>query len=323
MILLTGGAGFIGSVTLSYFNNRGIDDIIVVDSFDENYSEKWKNLVGKNFVDLYDKEKILEKLSTLRNINFIIHLGACTDTTNYDLNFLLENNFNFSKNLCSYAIDKGIPFIHASSAATYGSGELGFNDTLDNIYKLRPLNPYGFSKNIFDMWFMRSMQKPKKWALLKFFNVYGPNEYHKGKMASMVYQMYNQLKINGFIKLFKSYVEKVPNGEQKRDFIYVEDVAKIIYNIFQNGFNNSVFNIGTGEPHSFNELAYLIMKFSGINGKIEYIDMPDNIKENYQYYTLANIDNLLSNKVIDKFTPLECGIESYIKNYLQNRIKYY
>jgi ADP-L-glycero-D-manno-heptose 6-epimerase len=323
MILLTGGAGFIGSVTLSYFNKRGVNDIIVVDSFDKNNNEKWKNLVGKNFVDLYDKEKILEKLPTFNNIDFIIHLGACTDTTNYDVNFLLENNFNFSKTLCSYAIDKSIPFIHASSAATYGSGEFGFNDTSENFYKLRPLNPYGFSKQVFDMWFMKNMQKPIKWAILKFFNVYGPNEYHKGKMASMVYQIYNQLKANGFVKLFKSYVEKVPYGEQKRDFIYVEDVAKIIYNMFQNGFNNSLFNVGTGEPHSFNELAYLIMKFSGVNGKIEYIDIPDNIKENYQYYTLANIENLLSNKIIDKFTTLECGVENYIKNYLQNRVKYY
>ena len=322
MILLTGGAGFIGSVTLSYFNKHGIDDIIIVDSLEKNV-EKWKNLAGKNFVDLYSKEKFLNILSNITNIDFIIHLGACTDTTNYDLNFLLENNFNFSKILCSYAIDKRIPFIYASSAATYGLGELGFDDNYNDIYKFKPLNPYGFSKQLFDMWFIKNTQKPIKWAALKFFNVYGPNEYHKGKMASMVYQMFNQLKRNGVVRLFKSYCKNIPDGEQKRDFIYVEDVANIIFNIFHDGISNSIYNVGTGESHSFNELASLVLKYSEMSGKIEYIDMPNGIKENYQNYTEANVKKILSSKIIDKFTPLATGVEKYIKNYLLNSVKYY
>ena len=312
---------FIGSVTLSYFNKHGIDDIIIVDSFKNNI-EKWKNLTGKKFVDLYSREKIFDILSNTPNIDFIIHLGACTDTTNYDLNFLLENNFNFSKILCNYATENGIPFIYASSAATYGLGEEGFVDSLNDIYKLKPVNPYGFSKQLFDLWFIKNSQKPIKWAALKFFNVYGPNEYHKGNMASMVYQMFTQLKRNGVIKLFKSNCKSIADGEQKRDFIYVEDIAEIIFHIFQSGISNDLYNVGTGEAHSFNELAELVIAFSGITGKIEYIDMPDSIKECYQNYTAAHIKKILSKKVVNKFTPLVDGVEKYIKNYLQDGITY-
>lgn len=323
MILLTGGSGFIGSVILSYFNRFGIRDVLIVDSFEDNCGSKWKNLLGKNFLDLCDKKVFLENLSSINNIDFIIHLGACTDTSIYDVGFFLENNFNFSKILCCYAIDKKIPFIYASSAATYGAGCLGFNDSIESIHKLKPLNPYGFSKHIFDLWLINQYMKPIKWAALKFFNVYGPNEYHKGQMASMVYQIYNQLKLNGSIKLFKSNSEDITDGEQKRDFVYVEDIAKIIYNMFVGKFKNDIYNVGVGKSESFNELAHLIMHFSGINGKIIYVDIPDSFKENFQNYTKANNMKLIDNKLIDKFTNLEEGVEIYIKNYLQNRVKYY
>lgn len=317
MILLTGASGFIGSVLLGYFNSKGISDIIVVDSLSSD--NRWKNLTGKNFKDFYDKDDFANKINNVKEINYVIHLGACTDTLEFNTKYLLDVNFSYSKMLCQFAIARNIPFIYASSAATYGDGLLGYDEDEEKVCQYKPLNPYGFSKNMFDLWFVNNF-KPANWAALKFFNVYGPNEYHKGKMASMVYQVYGQLMKFGKIRLFRSYKEDIEDGEQKRDFIYVLDVVRIIYNMYKNGFSNGIYNVGSGIPYSFNDVASLIMEFSSLDGDVEYIEMPEDIKDKYQYFTAANNKKLLVNKLIPHFTSLRDGVKDYVQKYLRKNI---
>ena len=300
-IVVTGGKGFIGSSMIQYLKDNGLHDIISV--------------------DVHNMYSFIEDLKDDK-IDIIIHLGACTDTTEFDYSIHEKFNVEYPKILWKYATDNDIPFIYASSAATYGDGEYGYEDTHHVIFKLEPLNPYGVSKNEFDKWAVQQSNKPKYWAGLKFFNVYGYDEGHKGKMASMVYHSYNQIKDTGKVRLFKSYKYDYKDGGQLRDFIYVKDVIDIIYWMSNKMLsceweNNGLYNLGTGNPQSFLSLAYNVFQSLGLEPNIEFIDMPNDIKNKYQYYTRANIIKLFKEGYNKPFTSLEYGIKDYVLNYLQ------
>ncbi len=320
MILVTGGAGFIGSCFLKFLNDKGIFDIIVVDHLSN--TEKWKNLVGKKFEDYYNKDEFLNFFDSKRftniNLDVIFHFGACTNTFESNVDYLIRNNFRFSIKLASYAAEKNIRFIYASSAATYGAGDFNFDDNL--VYDLKPLNPYGFSKYLFDCW-VASNGLIDEFAGLKFFNVYGPNEYHKGEMASMVYKSFLQVQKFGKIRLFKSNHPDYADGEQKRDFIYVKDVTNLVWKVYENSLKG-IYNIGTGDARSWNSLAYSVFNALKISPCIEFVDMPAEIVNQYQNFTQAKMDKLLGKIGKFEFTPLEDGVYDYINNYLLREWKY-
>jgi len=322
MIIVTGGAGFIGSAIIWELNSRGITDILVVDSFTTS-SENWKNLINLKFRDYIDKDAFLAKIvgGKFQDISGIIHLGACSDTTSRDKEFLLKNNVEYSKNLAIWCVKNGKRFVYASSASTYGDGSFGFFDDPSILPKLKPTNLYGWSKHLFDLWVLDSMLFDRI-AGLKYFNVYGPNEYHKGEMCSMVYKSFNQIKSQGRVKLFKSYLTGYKDGEQSRDFIYVKDVTKATLFIFDNHCANGIFNIGSGVGRTFYDLVLAVFKSMEISPKIEYIDMPENIKEHYQYFTCADITKLYKIGYNKKMTTLEDGISDYVKNYLMREMPY-
>jgi ADP-L-glycero-D-manno-heptose 6-epimerase len=321
MILLTGGAGFIGSCFLKTLNDNGIDDIVIIDQLGT--GEKWKNLVGKKYISLIDKETFTllledEKESAFSDLDAIIHLGACTNTTERDADYLYMNNFMFSKSLASFALENDIRFIYASSAATYGSGDEGYSD--NNFDNLKPLNMYGFSKHLFDMWVIEN-ELDTELTGLKFFNVFGPNEYHKGEMASMIYKSYNQIKANGSVNLFRSYTPEYADGEQKRDFIYVKDVCDVLdYSLNDKSFKG-IFNLGTGKPHSWNELIGDVFKACKLENRINYIDMPVELRDQYQYYTAAEMTKLRNAGYKKEFTNLGDAVGDYVNNYLQQSWK--
>ncbi len=318
-IVVTGGAGFIGSCLVRMLNDRGIDDIYIVDEI--NSSIKWKNLLGKRFITYIHKDEFLSYVAKIEGLTHIIHLGACSSTTECDFDYLWKNNVEYSKRLYQLCVERNISFIYASSAATYGDGSLGFYDDCA-LELLRPLNRYGYSKNIFDIWVAHQSSKPKQCVGLKFFNVYGPNEYHKGNMISMVNQGFKQALETGKIRLFKSYKKDVPDGMQSRDFVYVKDVCDVIYFFIRNEDKTGLFNVGTGNARSFNDLARSVFKAMGIPSDIEYVDMPDEIRAHYQYKTEAVLTNLRKAGYSEKFSELEQGVDDYIKNYLLQD-KYY
>lgn len=313
MIVLTGGAGFIGSCLLKKLNNEGIKDIIVVDNLSK--EDKWKNLRGKVFHTYVDKNELFEYFENngTDDIEAIIHLGACSDTTEKDANYLMKNNYQYSQHLASIAFENDIRFIYASSAATYGDGSKGYSD--NEFYNLTPLNCYGFSKHIFDLWIVEN-NLDKECVGFKFFNVFGPNEYHKGYMASMIYKAFNQISETGRVKLFKSYRTDYENGEQKRDFVYVKDCIDLIYRSLTDKNINGIFNLGTGEANSWNTLMRFVFAAMGRHPIIEYIDMPENIKNQYQYFTVADISKLKKYFGDIKFRSLEESVFDYIQNYL-------
>lgn len=310
MIILTGGAGFIGSNFLRLLNAKGIEDILIVDNLGK--SNKWKNLVGTKFIDIIHKSDFLNLKNIFKNTDAIFHFGACSRTTEIDLNYLIENNLHYSIELAKFALENNARFIYASSASTYGDGSKGYSD---KVYEeLVPLNGYGFSKHLFDLWVVR--QKLDKVFLgLKFFNVFGPNEFHKDDMASMVTKAYFQIKNTGKIKLFKSYNQNYADGEQVRDFIYVKDAIDVVWQLYENKISG-IYNIGTGTSRSWNDLAKAVFKSMRIEPNIEYIDMPENIKEQYQYSTKSNISKLSSTGITLHFHTLEESVEDYINNYL-------
>lgn len=324
MILLTGGAGFIGSCFLKKLNDQGIDDIMIVDSFRN--TDKWKNLIGKKFIEIIHKDELFSFLNFSDEIksglkfDAVIHLGACTDTTEKNMNYLIENNYRFSVNLANYALGKNSRFIYASSAATYGDGEKGYSD--NRIDGLKPMNAYGFSKQLFDMWIYNNGLENDVTGI-KFFNVFGPNEYHKGKMASMVYKAYNQVKSTGKIKLFKSNSDKYADGEQKRDFVYVKDVVEVLWKILNNKKAKGILNLGSGKARTWNSLANSVFSALDLNPNIEYIDMPDEIKDQYQNFTQADIKKLKAKGCSVEFSSLEDSISDYVRNYLTKSWKYY
>lgn len=313
-IIVTGAAGFIGSGIVRELNDQGKDNIIVVDELDN--SEKWKNLVGKQFVDIIDKSKLMAWLEGKESqIEAFIHLGACSSTVETDSSYLLENNYRYTLNLATYALKHSIRFIYASSAATYGDGNLGFADSEESLHTHHPLNMYGYSKHLFDLWALREGVL-NKIVGLKYFNVFGPNEYHKGRMASAILHILPVAQKEGVIKLFKSNDPTFADGEQKRDFIYVKDVARMTTAFLKNKATG-IFNIGTGRAGSWNEVARAVFKAIDKPANIHYIDMPADLIGKYQNYTCADMAKTKEALgAATECTPLEPAVIDYIRNYL-------
>jgi len=315
MILLTGAAGFIGSAMLWKLNSRGIDDVIVVDKL--HAGDKWQNLRKLLFSDIVDRDELFDWLGDHgRAVDAVIHLGACTDTTERNVDYFIQINFQYSKRLWQFCSERKIPYLYASSAATYGAGEHGYTDHDSLIPELKPLNPYGWSKQIFDRWVLKQHQSPPAWYGFKFFNVYGPNEYHKGHMASIMYHAFHQIKQQGTVRLFKSHRVDCKHGEQKRDFIYVKDVVEVLNYFLEADAASGIYNVGTGTARSYNDLAAAV--FSALNREvsIEYIDMPENLRKQYQYLTEASVEKLKQAGYQDTTHTLEAGIEDYVAHYL-------
>lgn len=320
MKIITGGAGFIGSAICWKLNCIGYDDIIIVDT--DLKGTKADNLKNLRFREFITKDKFLYLIgsgSELNGSETIYHMGACSSTTEDDMDYLIDNNVNFSMTLAKWAIGNNVKFIYASSAATYGDGNLGFSDEISLLPKLTPLNKYGLSKQMFDMWIIQNKLTDRVVGL-KYFNVFGPNENHKGEMRSMVNKAYLQIKNTGKIRLFKSYRKEYADGEQMRDFLYIKDAAEmtVFFDAPNEGcFNKKgIYNIGSGKASTWNELAKSIFKALEIKPNIEYIGMPENIKNQYQYYSKADISKLQSAGYSQEITGLESAIEDYIKHYL-------
>jgi ADP-L-glycero-D-manno-heptose 6-epimerase len=319
-IVVTGGAGFIGSNVVKRLNELGEDKIFIVDNLDK--SEKWKNLVSLNFEDYIHKDLFLDEIkkgSFDGSIKAIIHLGARSSTTEQDVDFLMKNNYEYTKELAKWSIKNNVRFIYASSAATYGDGSKGFSDAHETIPQLKPLNAYGFSKQIFDLWALKNKILDKI-AGLKYFNVYGPGEYHKGDMRSMVLKAYEQIKRDGKIRLFKSYKPEYKDGEQLRDFIYVKDAVDMTLFFLEKRELNGIFNIGTGQPRSWNDLACAVFSSLKMQLNIEYVDMPEEIKDKYQYFTKAEMKKLKDAGYKKPVTSLEEAVKDYIMNYLEKNL---
>lgn len=317
MIILTGGAGFIGSCFLWKLNQEGINDVLVVDHLDG--SEKWKNLVGKKYYDYLQKDDFFQSV-VYRQVpkpEAIVHLGACSSTTLTDSNYYIKNNYEYSKVMALWAFELGIPFIYASSAATYGDGEFGYDDSLENLEKLSPLNMYGYSKHMFDLWLLNNNNIDKA-AGIKFFNVFGPNEYHKGDMRSVICKNFDEVNEKGEIKLFKSYKPEYEDGGQKRDFVYIKDVVEAMCFLLKNPSKTGIFNLGTGKARTWNDIAKSM--FAAVNKKenIQYTDMPDYLKPKYQYFTEAKMDNLRDAGYDKPFMELEESVKDYC-SYLKNK----
>ena len=317
LIILTGGAGFIGSCFLWKLNQEGEKNIFVVDH--NNSSEKMKNLVGKDFADYFEKDaflKILNQGGIPNNVKAVFHIGACSSTTETDANYLNQNNFEYSKTLAKWSIDNSIPFFYASSAAAYGDGSLGYSDEDALTLKLSPLNLYGKSKQEFDAWLINNKLADKVVGF-RYFNVFGPNEYHKEEMRSLVVKAYQQIRQEGRMSLFKSYRPEYKDGEQKRDFIYVKDVIDLMYEFYRKGTPKGIFNIGTGKARTWNDLARAIFKALEQQPKIEYVEMPASLKDKYQYFTQADLSRLKRAGINFQFTSLENAVADYVKEYLQ------
>lgn len=326
-VVVTGAAGFIGSCLVGYLNNKGYHNFILVDDFSN--EEKELNLKGKSFSEKVEREAFFDWLEMEKpKIDFVYHIGARTDTTEFNYSIHEHLNVEYSKKIWNYCSEHQIPLVYASSAATYGSGELGYKDDQSIIEKLKPLNPYGISKNEFDKWALKQHHFPPAWAGLKFFNVYGPNEYHKARMASVIFHSYNQIIRNGFVKLFKSHKKDFNHGEQLRDFIYVKDVLKICYWFLESwendpkSFKTGIYNVGTGKARTFNDLVKATFSAVGKPSQIEYIDMPEDIRETYQYFTEAEMDKIRTAGYSQPFYSLEEGVKDYIQNYLSEK-EYY
>ena len=331
-IIVTGAAGFIGSCMVQYLNEKRLRNLILVDKFI--HSEKEKNWKRKKYQYLVDRELLLEWLDENKpKVDFVIHLGARTDTTEFDYKIHRELNVEYSQDVWNYCTANDIPLIYASSAATYGAGELGYDDTNDLLADLRPLNPYGISKNEFDLWALQQLNSPPFWAGLKFFNVYGPNEYHKGRMASVIFHAFNQIQKEGSVRLFKSHKPEFKDGEQLRDFIYVKDIVNVIWWMMNESQKNEahaqpeigngqlcsgIFNLGTGKARTFNDLVGATFAALDREPNIVYIDMPTDIRDKYQYFTEAVMLKLKHAGYTGSFTPLEAGVDDYVRNYLTN-----
>ncbi|MCX6232845.1 MAG: ADP-glyceromanno-heptose 6-epimerase [Bacteroidetes bacterium] len=315
MIVLTGAAGFIGSCVLSMLNSKGISDIIIVDDFSN--IEKNKNFENKSYLEKVDRNVFFNWFKNQHeNVNFVIHIGARTDTAEFNTAIFDELNLNYSKHMWNYCSTYNIPLIYASSAATYGLGEYGYKDDHAIIEKLKPLNPYGESKNNFDKWVLQQTQQPPFWAGLKFFNVYGPNEYHKGRMASVIFHTFRQVNENGNVKLFRSHNPDYKDGMQLRDFIYVKDLVNVILYLMEKNTASGIYNLGTGKARAFLDLAKATFNAMNKPEQIEFIDTPIDIRDKYQYFTEANMEKLLNSGYQQSFYSLEEGIADYVKNYL-------
>jgi ADP-L-glycero-D-manno-heptose 6-epimerase len=338
VVMVTGAAGFIGSCMVQYLNELGFTNLILVDEF--NREDKIPNLKEKKFACVVERENLFEWLYNNKpQVDFVIHLGARTDTTEFNYAIHQHLNVEFSQNIWHYCTIKNVPLIYASSAATYGDGAMGYKDDHSLCHELKPLNPYGISKNEFDKWVLHQEDHPPFWAGLKFFNVYGPNEYHKGRMASVIFHSFNQIKTNGSVKLFRSHKDGFKDGEQLRDFIYVKDVVKVISWMMNESIAHSpqttdntpqdlptltsgIYNLGTGKARTFHDLVKATFDALNLETKIEFIDMPEDIRDKYQYFTEADMNKLRNAGYTDAFASLEEGVRDYVQHYLSEH-KYY
>ncbi len=315
MIIVTGAAGFIGSCLIARLNELNFNYIIAVDDF--SFPEKNKNLEGKNIMERVERTELAAWLDTnYQEVEFCFHIGARTDTTEFNKAIFDELNVDYSKMLWNKCIDYQIPLVYASSAATYGLGELGYDDNEALIPQLKPLNPYGDSKNDFDIWALNQEKKPFFWAGLKFFNVYGPNEYHKSRMASVIWHAFRQINETGSLRLFKSHRPDYTDGQQMRDFIYVKDLVSVCVFLMEHRKNSGIYNLGTGIARSFNDLGKSTFVAMGKEVNINYIDTPADIRDKYQYFTEANMNKLKSIGYDKPFYTLEEGVKEYVQNYL-------
>lgn len=315
MIIVTGAAGFIGSCLVGKLNRLGFKDIVLVDDF--NKAGKENNYRKKTYTITVDRSVFAQWIAeNHRLIQFIFHLGARTDTAEFDGSVFDELNLGYSKQVWTRCVEFGIPLVYASSAATYGSGEHGYDDEHGLVEQLKPLNPYGESKNQFDRWALAQERKPYFWAGLKLFNVYGPNEFHKGRMASVVFHAFTQIRNTGTMKLFRSHNPGYKDGEQLRDFVSVHDATDVMIFLMNHRRHSGIYNLGTGNARTFNDLARSTFAAMGLPKNIEYIDTPEDIRDKYQYFTEAKMDKLRSIGYTRQFTPLEQGIHDYVKNYL-------
>lgn len=315
MIIVTGAAGFIGSCLVSKLNKEGFTDLILVDDFTK--TEKAANLEGKQYTEKVERSLFFDWIKGKeQSIDFIYHIGARTDTTEFDKAIFDELNLNYTKLLWNLCSEHNIRLVYASSAATYGLGEHGYEDNHAVIPSLKPLNPYGDSKNDFDVWALQQEQQPPFWAGLKFFNVYGPNEFHKGRMASVIFHSFNQITANGLVKLFRSHNPDYTDGGQLRDFVYVKDVVSVCMYLMQDSPASGIYNLGSGKARTFLDLATNTFHAMDREPNIEFIDTPIDIRDKYQYFTEANMNKLVSSGYSIPFHTLEEGIEDYVKNYL-------
>lgn len=314
MIVITGAAGFIGSNLASFLIKENYTDLVFVDDFSVKLKER--NFLDKNITERVFRDDFpiwLDK--NHKFVQFVFHLGARTNTVEFDYDILNRLNTEYSKTIWLKCCDYGLPLVYASSAATYGSGEYGFDDST-NPEILKPLNPYGVSKNEFDKWVLKQEKKPFFWAGLKFFNVYGPNEYHKSRMASVIFHAYNQIKSNGKLNLFRSHRSDYADGGQKRDFVYVKDVCKVLYFFMLNRKYSEIYNLGTGQARTFNDLGHSVFHALDLKDEISFIDIPEDIREKYQYFTEADITKLRNIGYAESFYSLEDGVKDYVQNYL-------
>ena len=322
MIIVTGAAGFIGSCLIKRLNQENFNAIIAVDEF--NHPEKNKNLRGAVIQERVDRNEFLNWLDKNNElVEFIFHIGARTDTTEFDTKIFDKLNLNYSKEVWKRCIQYQIPLVYASSAATYGLGELGYDDNEKEIPKLKPLNPYGQSKQDFDVWALQQKEKPFFWAGLKFFNVYGPNEYHKARMASVIWHAFNQISKTEKMKLFRSHNPEFKDGEQMRDFIYVKDLIEVCVFLMHHRKNSGIYNLGSGKARTFVDLAKAVFKSLNQKEDIQFIDTPADIRDKYQYFTEANMSKLKAIGYVKPFHTLEEGTTDYVKNYLLDGLKYY
>jgi ADP-L-glycero-D-manno-heptose 6-epimerase len=314
-VVVTGAAGFIGSCLAGLLNDRGYTDLILVDEFGR--EDKAPNLIGKHYASAIDRDVFFEWLEEHRpEIGAFYHIGARTDTTEFDYSVHERLNVEYSKKVWQYCVEHAVPLVYASSAATYGAGEKGYDDRHDLVDELKPLNAYGVSKNEFDKWALRQTVQPPFWAGLKFFNVYGPNEYHKGRMASVIFHSYNQIRKDGVVKLFKSHRPDFADGQQLRDFVYVKDVIGVCTWLMEHQPASGLYNLGTGQARSFEDLVKATYAGLDLATNIRYIDMPLDIRDKYQYFTEANMGKLRAVGYTAAFHTLEQGVDDYVRNYL-------
>jgi len=322
MIVVTGAAGFIGSALIARLNQDNFNAIIAVDDFSQ--TQKEPNWAHKKIQERVERELFFEWLEkNYENVEFIFHLGARTDTTEFDVNIFNHLNLDYSKKIWEACVAYQIPLVYASSAATYGLGELGYDDDESKMPLLKPLNPYGQSKQDFDVWALAQEKKPFFWAGLKFFNVYGPNEYHKGRMASVVFHAFKQISETGAMKLFRSHNPDYLDGGQKRDFVYIKDVVNVCMFLMHHRKDAGIYNLGSGKARTFLDLTKNTFKAMGIEPKISFIDTPADIRDKYQYFTEANMRKLKNIGYTTPFHSLEEGVKDYVENYLAKGMKIY
>jgi ADP-L-glycero-D-manno-heptose 6-epimerase len=322
MVVVTGAAGFIGSCLVKRLNQDNFNNIIAVDKFGD--PAKAKNLMGAKVKEFVERDGFMTWLDkNSESVDFIFHIGAKTDTAEFDTVLLNRMNTQYTKDIWTRCIQFQIPLVYASSAATYGLGEEGYDDDESKINLLKPLNPYGQSKQDFDVWALQQKDKPFFWAGLKFFNVYGPNEYHKNRMASVIWHAFNQISKTDKMKLFRSHNPEFKDGEQMRDFVYVKDVVEVCMFLMHHRKNSGIYNLGSGKARTFLDLTKSVFKAMGKNEDISFIDTPADIRDKYQYFTEANMQKLKSIGYLKPFHSLEEGTQDYVKNYLMEEFKSY